>query len=202
MVHMCFCVLVCICVCVCWFVCLSEWGLILQQFIQEGSITIADAHSGWRYVLQDVYSPPQAPVYIVGIPCWVTLPGHVDLYKRALGLGSGGRRPHLEDGKTRLGHILFRLWLGHVGWCGRGCGWGWRGERETPEQLGTAGWGGTWLEVGSGRMEETVVQQHDQDAPCECQVDAAQCQDGIGVGQHWISVGIPTGWQVTVQGLN
>ncbi len=117
-------VVLCVFTCVCVFVCVSERGLILQQFIQQGSVTVANAHSSWRYVLQDVYRPPQPPVYVVGVPRWVTLPGHVDLYKWTLWLRGGGHGPHLEHRKTRLGHILFRLRLGHVGRSGWSRGWG------------------------------------------------------------------------------
>lgn len=74
----------------------SKGGLVLQQFVQEGSVPVADAHSGRSDVLQDVYSPPQAPVHVVSVPGRVPLPGHVDLDERALGFGGGRRRSHLE----------------------------------------------------------------------------------------------------------
>lgn len=102
----------------------SKWGLVLKQFVQQRSVAVSDAHGARRYVLQDVNSPTQAPVDVVGVPRRVALPGHVDFYERTLRFGGGGSGPHLEDGKTRLSHIFVRLWLDHVGWGGRGSGRG------------------------------------------------------------------------------
>lgn len=86
-----------VCAYVCVPTCVSERGLVLEQFVQQGSVTVANAHGGWCDVLEDVYSPAEAPVHVVGVPRRVALPGHVNLYQWAFGLGGWGRGPHLED---------------------------------------------------------------------------------------------------------
>lgn len=40
-------------------------------------------------------------------------------------------------------------------------------------------------------MQESVVQEHDQDAASKGQVDAAEGGDGVGVGHRRVSVGVP-----------